>query len=70
MTSPLLIAHRQPGLRLSRFRDAGRAAVAAAVRRLHAVRPEHVLWVVLIAVFLLYVLVLILEPSAAGKGGR
>jgi hypothetical protein len=34
------------------------------------VRPEHVLWVVLIAVFLLYVLVLILEPSAAGKGGR
>jgi hypothetical protein len=34
------------------------------------VRPEHVLWFVLITVFLLFVLVLILEPSAAGKGGR
>jgi hypothetical protein len=33
-------------------------------------RPKHVLWFVLIAVFLLFALVLILEPSAAGKGGR
>lgn len=49
---------------------ATRAAVAALARRARAVRPEYLLWVVLAATFLAFLLVLVLQPTAAGRGGR
>jgi hypothetical protein len=45
--------------------------VAASVsRRLHSVRPKHVLWVIMTVALVLYVLVLLLHPTAVGRGGR
>jgi len=70
MTSIPPIAHRQPRSLVSHLREGATRVLSFASRRLQAVRPDHVLWFVLITVFLLFVLVLILEPSAAGKGGR
>jgi len=61
---------RQTRSLVSHVREAATRAAAFISRRVQTVRPEHVLWFVLIAVFLLFTLVLILEPSAAGKGGR
>lgn len=44
-----------------------REAVAACFR---AVTPERVFWGIIILLLLLYAAVLILQPSAAGRGGR
>jgi hypothetical protein len=50
---------------------AGAMHVAASVsRRLHSVRPKHVLWVIMTVALVLYVLVLLLHPTAVGRGGR
>jgi hypothetical protein len=70
MTSLSLSITRDPRALVSRLRRRARTAWTWLSHRLHRVRREHVLWLVLGAVFLLYLLALVLEPSAAGKGGR
>jgi hypothetical protein len=55
---------------LDRLHHAIRTATAGLTRRIRAIKLEQVLWLLLAAVFLLYVLTLLLEPSSAGKGGR
>jgi uncharacterized protein (DUF2236 family) len=55
---------------LARLRHRVAAGAASLSRRMHAVRPEHLLWVALAMLFVLFVLVLLFEPTAAGRGGR
>jgi hypothetical protein len=70
MTAISPIDQRQAHSRIHRVREGVTRAAAFVTRQARAVRPEQVLWVVLMAVFLSFVLVLMLEPSAAGRGGR
>lgn len=71
---------RAVSLRLSRSRDLGRvlarlasnwrARVHSALARMHDVAPER--WIVLLFVLLLlmFVVMLIVQPSRVGRGGR
>jgi hypothetical protein len=64
------LAARRTGVALSALRAAAQSARSALSRAFHAIRREHVLWVVLAAALLLFVLGLILVPTGAGRGGR
>lgn len=56
--------------RLSAIRATVRRLTAPLTRGLHALRREHLLWALLAVALLLFAVVLILEPTAAGRGGR
>ena len=40
------------------------------VHRLRAVTPEHIFWSVMILCAALFALLLLFEPTGAGRGGR
>jgi len=70
MTSLSLSVAHHPRALLAKLRQDARAAATWLSRRRHMLRGEHLLWLILAGIFLLYLLALVLEPSAAGRGGR
>jgi hypothetical protein len=70
MTSLSLSVVRHPRALLVKLRQDARTAAAWLSRRRHMLRGEHLLWLILAGVFLLYLLALVFEPSTVGKGGR
>ena len=65
-----LAASVRIGPSLVRLRHRIAASAASLSRRAHAVRPEHLFWAALAMVLVLFVLVLLFQPTAAGRGGR
>lgn len=56
--------------KLSRGVDAVRAVTRRGWRRVRTLRREHLFWAALLILFALYALALVLQPTAAGRGGR
>jgi hypothetical protein len=77
MTAVQLVAHRYLHALTHQLHDAAthlagaaRAVAGVAWRRVRTIRREHILWGTLIVLAVAFVLVLLFEPTGAGRGGR
>lgn len=58
------------GARLLGTAERLRALCAAALTRVRSITPAHLFWAALVVLLLVYVLVLVIQPTSAGRGGR
>lgn len=73
MRAPLVAPHAWRHTMGQRMRTLRHAIDSASVRlrgRFRRVTREQVLWALMAIAFLLFALVLVLQPTAVGRGGR